>query len=93
MENNKKKIEKLLKGSEDAFIIATKNGIATVGYSHEILTMLTMLIKNVKECNGITEEDIENVFELSKMNKEEIAKKALEKLKEIIEKMGNKDEK
>ena len=93
MENNKKKIEKLLKGSEDAFIIATKNGIATVGYSHEILTMLTMLIKNVKECNGITEEDIENVFELSKMSKEEIAKKALEKLKEIIEKMGNKDEK
>lgn len=88
MENNKKKIEKMLKGSEDCFLLVTKNGTATVGYSHEILTMLTMLIKDVKKCNGITEENVDRAFELSKMSEEELAKNALKKLKELIEKIG-----
>lgn len=93
MENNKKKIEKILKGSEDCFLLVSKNGSATVGYGHEILTMLTMLIRDVKKCNGIKEEDVDRAFELSKMSDEELAKKALEKMKELIEKMGNKNEK
>lgn len=93
MENNKKKLEKLLKGSEDAFIIATKNGVATVGYSHEILTLLTALVRAVKTCKGVAEENIDTVFRLSKMNDEELKKETLKKIKELIEKMGNKNEK
>ena len=83
-----KKIKELLKGSEDSFIIATKNGTATVGYSHEILSMLTMLVRDVKTCNGVTEENIDKVFELSKMSEEEIVKGSLKILKEMIEKLG-----
>lgn len=83
-----KKIKDLLKGSEDAFIIATKNGTATVGYSHEILSMLTMLVRDVKNCNGVTEENIDKVFELSKKTEEELVKGSLKILKEMIEKLG-----
>lgn len=85
MENNKKKIEKMLKGSEDAFILATKNGVATVGYDYEILAMLTMLIREVKNCEGVTEEKIEDVFRLSKMNDKEILMNTLEKIKKTME--------
>ena len=87
---NEKKLKELLKGSEDAFIIPTKNGVATVGYGHEILAMLTMLIKNVKKCNGIKEEDIDKAFELSKMNDEELKKEALKKIKQLLENIGEK---
>ena len=87
---NEKKLKELLKGSEDAFIIATKNGSATVGYSSEILAMLTMLIRSVKKCNGVTEEDIDKAFELSKMNNEELKKEALKKIKQLLENIGEK---
>lgn len=90
---NEKKLKELLKGSEEAFIIATKNGVATVGYSHEILTLLTALVREVKTCKGVAEENIDTVFRLSKMNDEELKKEALKKIKELIEKMGNKNEK
>ena len=93
MENNKKKLEKLLKGSEDAFIISTKNGTGLVGYSSEILTLLIMLIREIRNSKVVTEEDIDKAFELSKMNNEELKKEALKKIKELIEKMGNKNEK
>ena len=87
---NEKKLKELLKGSEDEFIISTKNGVATVGYSHEILALLTALVRAVKTCKGVTEEDIDKVFELSKMNNEELKKEALKKIKELIENIGEK---
>ena len=93
MENNKKKLEKLLKGSEDAFIISTKNGAGLVGYSSEILTLLIMLIREIRNSKVVAEEDIDKAFELSKMSDEELKKEALKKIKELIEKMGNKNEK
>lgn len=83
-----KKIKEMLKGSEESFLLVTKNGTATVGYNYEILTLLTMLVKDVKKCEGITEENIDKVFELSKMSEDELTKGALKKLKELIEKMG-----
>ena len=58
---NEKILKELLKGSEEAFIIATKNGVATVGYSHEILALLTALVRAVKTCKGVTEEDIDKL--------------------------------
>ena len=36
MKNNRKEIERLLKGSEETFILITKNGSGIVGYTNEI---------------------------------------------------------
>lgn len=86
MENNKKKIEKMLKGSEDCFLLVTRNGSATVGYGHEILTLLTMLIRDIKKIEGITDEMIEETFKMSSMSQQELMKDMLTKIKEILEK-------
>lgn len=86
MKNNRKEIERLLKGSEETFILVTKNGSGTVGYTHEILTLLTMLIRDVKKIEGITDEMIEEAFKLSSMNQKELLESVLEELKEIAKK-------
>lgn len=79
MENDKKKIEKMLKGSEDAFLLVTKNGSATVGYGSEILTLLTMLVRDIRKIEGITDEMVEEAFKISSMNQQELAKDILKK--------------
>ena len=86
MENNKKKIEKMLKGSEDCFLLVTRNGSATVGYGHEKVTLLTMLIRDIKKIEGITDEMIEETFKMSSMSQQELMKDILTKIKEILEK-------
>jgi hypothetical protein len=81
-----KKIKEMLKGSEDTFLLVTKNGSATVGYGHEILTLLTMLVRDVRKVEGITSEMIEEAFRISSMSEKELARDVLEKLKEMLEK-------
>jgi hypothetical protein len=81
-----KKIKEMLKGSENSFLLVTKNGSATVGYGQEILTLLTMLVRDVKKIEGITDEMIEEVFKLSTMSQKEILEDMLKKIKEIVEK-------
>ena len=83
---NEKKIKELLKGSEDCLLVVTKNGAAVVGRGDEILTLLTLLLRNIKECKGCTDELIDEAVKLAKMTKEEIAIELLKKLKETIEK-------
>lgn len=81
-----KKIKEMLKGSEDTFLLVTKNGSATVGYGHEILTLLTMLVRDVRKVEGITDKMVEDVFKISSMSEKELARDVLEKLKEMLEK-------
>ena len=83
---NEKKIKELFKGSEDCLLVVTKNGTAVVGRGDEILTLLTLLLRNIKECKGCTDELIDEAVKLAKMTKEEIAIELLKKLKETIEK-------
>lgn len=81
-----KKIKKMLEGSEDAFLLVTKNGSATVGYGHEILALLTMLVRDVRKIEGITDKMVEEAFKISNMSQQELAKDMLTKIKEMLEK-------
>ena len=85
-----KEIKEMLKDSEDCCIIATKHGVKVTGYNSEILTLLTMTLKAVKECEGVEEKDLERALELSKLDSKELQKQALNKLKKLIEEMENK---
>lgn len=84
--DTEKKIKKMFEGSEDAFLLVTKNGSATVGYGHEILTLLTMLVRDVRKVEGITDKMVEEAFKISSMSEKELARDILEKLKEMLEK-------
>lgn len=86
-----KNIERLLKGSEKSYLIATKNGTGVVGNGADVLAQFTLLVKNLRE--NISDETIKKAFELGFKTDKEIEKEVVkafeETLKKLLEKLGD----
>ena len=85
-------LKKLLKDSEDSYIISTKRGVGIIGDGINVLTQFRMLTEKLKYC--FSEDLLREIFELSfenksKLNKKEekIQKKIDELFEELLEDM------
>lgn len=81
-----KKIADLIEGSE-AVICCSNKGIYVNGMEHSLLSLLTMIIIQLKE-NGCSDEHLKMAFELGTEGKDKAVKKMLDKLKEKLEEMA-----
>lgn len=70
-------------------IIVTKDDIEISGTKADIMTLITSLLKNLRVEKVLTEEDIKMCVELSGKTEKELAQMAMEKIKKMIEKMGD----
>lgn len=77
-------LKKLLKDSEDSYIISTKKGVGIIGDGINVLTQFVMLIKTLK--SRFPEEMLREVFELGFKNKSKISEKE-EKIKKKIDEL------
>lgn len=80
---NLKKLKKLLKNSEDSYIISTKRGVGIIGDGINVLTQFGMLTATLK--NSFPENLLREIFELSFKNKSKISKNEEKIQKEIDE--------
>lgn len=85
-------LKKLLKDSEDSYIISTKRGVGIIGDGINVLTQFEMLTEKLKYY--FSEDLLREIFELSfenksKLNKKEekIQKKIDELFEELLEDM------
>ena len=81
---NLKKLKKLLKDSEDSYIISTKRGVGIIGNGINVLTQFGMLIATLK--NSFPENLLREIFELSFENKSKLSKKE-EKIQKKIDEL------
>lgn len=79
-----KNLERLLKGSERNYLIATKNGTGVVGKGPEVLAHFSMLVKNLRE--SIPDELIKTAFENGFKSTDTLLDELIDKLKEIKKK-------
>lgn len=90
MKNIKTKdIERLIKGA-DAGILATQNGCILQGHPTEVMTLYTLITKQLAE--DLDKKLLEHAFELAFKEPDELlgmVKEALETLKEKLEKKEN----
>ena len=77
-------LKKLLKDSEDSYIISTKRGVGIIGDGINVLTQFVMLIKTLK--NSFPENLLREIFELSFENKSKLSKKE-EKIQKKIDEL------
>ena len=70
---NLKNLKKLLKDSEDSYIISTKRGVGIIGDGINVLTQFGMLIETLK--NSFPENLLREIFELNFENKSKLSKK------------------
>lgn len=70
---NLKKLKKLLKNSEDSYIISTKRGVGIIGDGINVLTQFGMLTATLK--NSFPENLLREIFELSFENKSKLSKR------------------
>lgn len=77
-------LKKLLKDSEDSYIISTKKGVGIIGDGINVLTQFVMLIKTLK--SRFPEEMLREVFELGFKNKSKISEKE-EKIQKKIDEL------
>lgn len=77
-------LKKLLKDSEDSYIISTKKGVGIIGDGINVLTQFVMLIKTLK--SRFPEEMLREVFELGFKNKSKISEKK-EKIQKKIDEL------
>lgn len=66
-------LKKLLKDSEDSYIISTKRGVGIIGNGINVLTQFGMLIETLK--NSFPENLLREIFELNFENKSKLSKK------------------
>lgn len=78
-------LKKLLKDSEDSYIISTKRGVGIIGDGINVLTQFRMLTEYLKY--RFPEELLREIFELSFKNEEKIQKKIDELFEELLENM------
>ena len=85
-------LKKLLKDSEDSYIISTKRGVGIIGDGINVLTQFRMLTEKLKYY--FSEDLLREIFELSFENKskfnkkeEKIQKKIDELFEELLEDM------
>lgn len=81
---NLKKLKKLLKNSEDSYIISTKRGVGIIGDGINVLTQFGMLTATLK--NSFPENLLREIFELSFENKSKLSKKE-EKIQKKIDEL------
>ncbi len=77
-------LKKLLKDSEDSYIISTKRGVGIIGAGIDVLTQFEMLTEALKY--RFPEEMLREIFELSFKNKSQITKKE-EKIQKKIDEL------
>lgn len=77
-------LKKLLKDSEDSYIISTKRGVGIIGDGINVLTQFVMLIETLK--NSFPENLLREIFELSFENKSKLSKKE-EKIQKKIDEL------
>mgnify|MGYP004542141937 CR=1 FL=1 len=86
-----KNIERLIKGSEQSYLIATKNGTGVVGTMPAVLSQFSLLVRNLRE--SISDKKIKEAFELGFKTDKELEKIKVEKceklLKKLLEKLGD----
>lgn len=85
MEKQRKKLEKLLKGSED-YVIFTNNGMGIVGEKGKIMALIASGLTVMQHDGTLTKKEIEKICELATMSKVEI----LNETKKLLEKLLNK---
>lgn len=86
MENNKQ-VQKLLKGAE-CVLIATDKGTGVVGEAPAVLTMYTMLTKNL--AGDLPKELIEDAFQRGFKDAKELLNDLKDLIDDIYKKMENK---
>lgn len=72
---NLKDVAKLLEGSEESFILATKNGVGIVGNGAAILSFISMIIRQAKD--NFSEDTVKHAVDLGLMDNEELVEKFL----------------
>lgn len=77
-------LKKLLKDSEDSYIISTKRGVGIIGDGINVLTQFRMLTEYLKY--RFPEELLREIFELSFENKSKLSKKE-EKIQKKIDEL------
>ncbi len=77
-------LKKLLKDSEDSYIISTKRGVGIIGNGINVLTQFEMLTEALK--SRFPEEVLREVFELGFKNKSKINEKE-EKIQKKIDEL------
>ena len=85
-----REFEKLLQGSEKTFLLVTINGIAVEGTTPEIMTLLSCIIKSLRE--DIPDEMLKHACELPFKTDEELKILTLEAMKNMLDKLGGKNE-
>lgn len=80
-----KRIERLLKGSKESYLIATKNGTGVFGKMPEVLIHFSMLVKNLRK--NIPDELLKSAFEDGFKSTDTLLNELLDKLKELKKKM------
>lgn len=86
MIKNEEDVKRLLTDSK-CYIISSDNGIAIVGNTPSILTCLAQLVKHCLDNNIFSEKLLIESLRLAKMNSKELAKEALNAMKNVINKM------
>jgi hypothetical protein len=84
MENNKQ-VQKLLKGA-NGVLIATDNGVGVVGEAPAVLTMYSMLTRNL--ASQLPKELIEDAFKKGFKEPKELLKDLKDLIDDIQKKMG-----
>lgn len=77
-------LKKLLKDSEDSYIISTKRGVGIIGDGINVLTQFRMVTEALKY--RFPEEMLREIFELSFENKSKLSKKE-EKIQKKIDEL------
>ena len=85
-----KEFKELLKGSEETYILVTHNGCTAAGTTPEIMTMLALMTKTLRE--DINDEMLKHAFELAFKTEDEIKILTLEAMKNMLDRFGGTNE-
>lgn len=83
MIKNEEDVKRLLTDSE-GYIIASENGLSIVGKKPNILTYLTLIVKQCLDNNVFDEKLLNESLRLAKMNSKDLRKEALKHIKEEL---------
>lgn len=83
---------KMEEETKQTFIHADHEKVEVQGYPAALLSDLAQIIMSLKKCPGIEREDIEKAVRLAYMDDLELTRECLEKMKEMLEKLGSKKE-
>ena len=69
---------------KDCYIEAKPEYTKIKGRKDQIMSLLTCIIKNLRDDAKFTDKDFNKVLELSKLNNEEVKDKAIKKMDEVL---------